>query len=210
LQHKKWEPVIMAFELPSLPYAKNALEPHTSAHTLELHHGKHHKAYVDNLNRMVAGSPLEGKPLEAIIRETHGDTSKTGIFNNAAQVWNHTFFWSSMKPHGGGRPSGNIASALDRDLGGFDKFKETFATAATGQFGSGWAWLVSDKGTLKVTNTSNAANPMVAGQTALLCCDVWEHAYYVDYENRRPDFVKAFLEHLANWDFANENLSTAK
>jgi len=200
----------MAFELQPLPYAKNALEPHTSAHTLELHHDKHHKAYVDNLNRMVAGSPLEGKPLEAIIHETHHDTSKTGVFNNAAQVWNHTFFWSSMKPQGGGKPGGNLASAIDRDLGGFDKFKETLTTAATGQFGSGWAWLVSDKGTLKVTNTSNAANPLVAGQTALVCCDVWEHAYYVDYENRRPDFVKAFLEHLMNWDFANANLSKAK
>jgi Fe-Mn family superoxide dismutase len=132
------------------------------------------------------------------------------VFNNAAQVWNHTFFWSSMKPQGGGKPGGNLASAIDRDLGGFDKFKETFTTAATGQFGSGWAWLVSDKGTLKVTNTSNAANPLVAGQTALVCCDVWEHAYYVDYENRRPDFVKAFLEHLMNWDFANANLSKAK
>jgi Fe-Mn family superoxide dismutase len=200
----------MAFELPSLPYAKNALEPHTSAHTLELHHGKHHKAYVDNLNKFVAGSPLDGKPLEAIIQETYHDTSKTSVFNNAAQVWNHNFFWKSMKPHGGGKPGGSLADAIGRDFGDFQKFLDEFAAAATGQFGSGWAWLVADKGKLKVTHTSNAVNPLTSGQTALLCCDVWEHAYYVDYENRRPDFVKAFLEHLVNWDFANENLSKAK
>jgi Fe-Mn family superoxide dismutase len=200
----------MAFELPSLPYPKNALEPHTSAHTLDVHHGKHHKAYVDNLNRMVGGSPLEGKPLEQIIKETHGDSSKTGIFNNAAQVWNHTFFWHSMKPHGGGQPSGDVAAAIDRDLGGLAKFKEDFSAAAVGQFGSGWAWLVADKGKLKITNTPNGVNPMTAGQTALLACDVWEHAYYLDFENRRPDFVKAYLEHLVNWDFAAENLAKAK
>jgi Fe-Mn family superoxide dismutase len=200
----------MAFELPSLPYPMNALEPHTSAHTLEVHHGRHHKAYVDNLNRLVGGSALEGKSLEEIIKAAHGDTSKTGIFNNAAQVWNHTFFWHSMKPHGGGQPSGDVAAAIDRDLGGLTKFKEDFSAAAVGQFGSGWAWLVADKGKLKITNTSNAANPMVAGQHALLACDVWEHAYYLDFENRRPDFVKAYLEYLVDWDFAAQNLAKAK
>ena len=200
----------MAFDLPALPYAKNALEPHTSAHTLDVHHGRHHKAYVDNLNRLVGGSPLENKSLEEIVKETHGDTSKTGIFNNAAQVWNHTFFWNSMKPHGGGQPSGDVAAAIDRDLGGVAKFKEDFAAAAVGQFGSGWAWLVAEKGKVKITTTSNAGTPMTAGQTALLACDVWEHAYYLDFENRRPDFVKAYLEHLMNWDFAAQNLAKAK
>ena len=200
----------MAIELPPLPYEKNALEPHTSAHTLDVHHGRHHKAYVDNLNRLVGGSPLENKSLEDIVKETHGDTSKTGIFNNAAQVWNHTFFWNSMKPHGGGQPSGDVAAAIDRDLGGVAKFKEDFAAAAVGQFGSGWAWLVAEKGKVKITTTSNAGTPMTAGQTALLACDVWEHAYYLDFENRRPDFVKAYLEHLMNWDFAAQNLAQAK
>ena len=200
----------MAFELPPLPYAKNALEPHTSAHTLDLHHGKHHKAYVDNLNRMVEGSPLASRSLEQIVQETYHDTGKTGIFNNAAQVWNHNFFWKSMKPHGGGNPSGQIADAISRDFGDFAKFKDEFSKAAVGQFGSGWAWLIADKGKLQITHTSNAVNPVATGQHALLCCDVWEHAYYVDFENRRPDFVKAFLEHLVNWDFAVENLGKAK
>jgi Fe-Mn family superoxide dismutase len=200
----------MAFELPSLPYPKNALEPHTSAHTLDVHHGKHHKAYVDNLNRMVGGSPLEGKPLEQIIKETHGDSSKTGIFNNAAQVWNHTFFWHSMKPHGGGQPSGDVAAAIDRDLGGLAKFKEDFKAAAVSQFGSGWAWLEARGGKLSIAKTPNAVNPLAEGGTALLTCDVWEHAYYLDYQNRRPDFVQAFLDHLINWDFVAQNLSKAR
>ncbi len=200
----------MAFELPPLPYPKNALEPHTSAQTLDFHHGKHHQAYVTNLNNLVKGSPMESQSLEEIIRATAKDASKAGVFNNAAQVWNHTFFWNCMKPHGGGAPSGNIAQAIDRDLGGLAKFKDDFKAAAVGQFGSGWAWLVADKGTLKITRTPNAVNPVAEGQTALLTCDVWEHAYYLDFQNRRPDFVQAFLDHLVNWDFAAQNLAKAR
>jgi len=199
----------MAYELPPLPYPKNALEPYTSAHTLDLHHDKHHQAYVDTLNKLVEGSALAGRSLEEVIRATYQDSAKSSVFNNAAQVWNHNFFWHCMKPHGGGRPSGDLADAIGRDLGGFAKFTEDFAAAATGQFGSGWAWLVADKGKLKITHTSNAGDPVVTGQHALLTCDVWEHAYYLDFENRRPDFVKAFLEHLVSWDFAAENLAKA-
>jgi len=200
----------MAFELPPLPYPKNALEPHTSAQTLDFHHGKHHQAYVTNLNNLVKGSPLESQSLEDIIRATCTDASKAGVFNNAAQVWNHTFFWNCMKPQGGGHPSGDIARAIDRDLGGLAKFKDDFKAAAVGQFGSGWAWLVADGGKLKITRTPNAVNPLSEGQTALLTCDVWEHAYYLDYQNRRPDFVQAFLDHLVNWDFVAQNLAKAR
>ncbi|HEX6977662.1 MAG TPA: superoxide dismutase [Alphaproteobacteria bacterium] len=199
----------MAFELPPLPYDKSALEPHISARTLEFHHGKHHQAYVTNLNNLVKDSPLAGEGLEAIIKASANDPQKAGIFNNAAQVWNHTFFWNSMKPKGGGKPTGDIAKKIDADLGGYDKFVEQFKQAATTQFGSGWAWLVLENGKLKVTKTGNADLPMVHGQTALLTLDVWEHAYYLDYQNRRPDFVAAFLEHLVNWDFANQNLAKA-
>jgi len=196
----------MAFELPPLPYPKNALEPHTSANTLDFHHGKHHQAYVTNLNGLVKDTPMASQSLEAIIKATHNDASKAGIFNNAAQVWNHTFFWNCMKPGGGGAPSGNVASAIDRDLGGLAKFKEDFKANAVGQFGSGWAWLVSDGGKLKITRTPNAVTPLAEGQTPLLTCDVWEHAYYLDFQNRRPDFVQAFLDHLVNWDFVAQNL----
>ena len=200
----------MAFELPPLPYPKNALEPHTSAQTLDFHHGKHHQAYVTNLNNMVKGSPMENQSLEEIIRATAKDSSKVGIFNNAAQVWNHTFFWNCMKPNGGGNPSGDIAQAIDRDLGGLAKFKEDFKAAAVGQFGSGWAWVAASGGKLSITKTPNAVNPLSEGQTALLTCDVWEHAYYLDYQNRRPDFVQAFLDHLINWDFVAQNLAKAR
>jgi superoxide dismutase, Fe-Mn family len=199
----------MAFELPPLPYPKNALEPHTSAQTLDFHHGKHHQAYVTNLNNLVKGSPMENQSLEEIIRATAKDDAKAAVFNNAAQVWNHTFFWNCMKPKGGS-PSGDIAQAIDRDLGGLAKFKEDFKAAAVGQFGSGWAWLVADRGKLKIEKTPNAVNPLVGGQTALLTCDVWEHAYYLDYQNRRPDFVQAFLDHLVNWDFVAQNLAKAR
>ncbi len=199
----------MAFELPPLPYPKNALEPHISERTMDFHHGRHHQAYVTNLNNLVKGSPLESQSLEEIIKGTYKDTSKTGVFNNAAQVWNHTFFWHSMKPQGGGAPSGNLAAAITRDCGGIDKFKEQFKAAAVGQFGSGWAWLVADKGQLKIVPTANAVDPLAEGQTALLTCDVWEHAYYLDFQNRRPDFVQAFLDHLVNWDFAAQNLAKA-
>jgi len=199
----------MAFELPPLPYPKNALAPHMSEQTFDFHHGRHHQAYVTNLNNLIKDSPLERQSLEDLIKGSYKDTTKTGVFNNAAQVWNHTFFWSSMKPHGGGAPSGNLASAITRDCGGLDKFKEQFKATAVGQFGSGWAWLVADKGQLKIIGTPNAVTPLAEGQTALLTCDVWEHAYYLDYQNRRPDFVQAFLDHLVNWDFAAQNLAKA-
>ena len=200
----------MAFELPPLPYPLNALEPHTSARTLEFHHGRHHQAYVTNLNNLLKGSPMESQSLEEIIRATHRDSSKAGMFNNAAQVWNHTFFWNCMKPNGGGAPSGPVAQAIDRDCGGLDKFKDQFKAAAVGQFGSGWGWLAADGGKLKIVATPNAVNPLAEGQTALLTCDVWEHAYYLDYQNRRPDFVQTFLDHLVNWDFVAQNLSKAR
>jgi superoxide dismutase, Fe-Mn family len=199
----------MAFELPPLPYPTNALEPYTSARTLEFHHGKHHQTYVTTLNGRVEGSPMERQSLEELIKSTYKDASKAAVFNNAAQVWNHTFFWNSMKPNGGGAPKGDVAQAMDRDLGGFAKFEEAFKKAAVGQFGSGWAWLVLDQGKLKIAHTPNGINPVAEGQTALLTCDVWEHAYYLDYQNRRADFVQAFLDHLINWDFVAQNLAKA-
>jgi Fe-Mn family superoxide dismutase len=199
----------MAFELPALPYPADALKPYMSAETFSFHHGKHHAAYVANLNKLIEGTDLANKSLEEIIKATFGDPSKAGIFNNAAQVWNHTFFWESMKPGGGGAPTGPIADKINADFGGYDKFAEAFKTAAATQFGSGWAWLVLDNGTLKVTKTPNAENPLVYGQTPLLTLDVWEHAYYLDYQNRRPDFINAYLEHLVNWDAANARLAAA-
>ncbi|MBO6949552.1 MAG: superoxide dismutase [Rhodospirillales bacterium] len=200
----------MAFELPALPYAKDALEPHMSANTFDFHHGKHHNTYVVNLNGLLDGSDLAGKSLEEIIMATAGDSSKAGMFNNAAQVWNHTFFWNSMKPNGGGAPSGDLAAKIDADFGSLDAFKDAFKQAGATQFGSGWAWLVvGDGGKLEVVKTPNAENPMTQGKTPLLTCDVWEHAYYLDYQNRRPDFLAAFLDNLVNWDFAAENLANA-
>ncbi len=196
----------MALTLPELPYNKKALEPHISERTLDFHHGKHHAAYVTNGNKLLEGTPLEKADIETIIKESYGDAAKTGIFNNAAQVWNHTFYWNSIKPGGGGAPTGSIAAKIDADFGSFDKFKEAFKTAATTQFGSGWAWLVLDGGKLKVEKTPNAELPLVKGQKAILTCDVWEHAYYLDFQNRRPDYVETFLTHLVNWDFANKNL----
>jgi superoxide dismutase, Fe-Mn family len=198
----------MPFELPALPWPENALEPHISARTLSFHYGKHHQAYVTNLNNLVKDTPLATAPLEDIIRATAKDESKAGVFNNAAQVWNHSFFWNSMTPSGS-HPVGALAERLEKDFGSFDKFKEQFRQACVTQFGSGWAWLVLDGGTLKVTKTPNAVNPLALGQTPLLTCDVWEHAYYLDYQNRRPDFVQAFLDHLANWAFAARNLAAA-
>lgn len=200
----------MAFTLPELPYPADALESgKMSAQTFSFHHDKHHAAYVNNLNKQIEGTELADKSLEEIITATFKDSSKAGIFNNAAQVWNHTFFWHCMKPGGGGQPSGALAEKINSDLGGYDKFKEEFKTAATTQFGSGWAWLVLDNGTLKVTKTGNAENPLANGQTALLTLDVWEHAYYLDFQNRRPDFIQNFLDHLVNWDFVAENLAKA-
>lgn len=196
----------MAFELPALPFAEDALEPYYSARTLSFHHGKHHKAYVDNLNKLITGTDLESKPLEEIILLAAGDAAKAGMFKNAAQVWNHTFFWHCMKPGGGGKPSGELAARIDAAFGGYDKFVEQFKAAAVGRFGSGWGWLVLEGGELKIVSTPNAETPLAKGQKALLTVDVWEHAYYLDYQNRRPDFVQAFLDHLVNWDFVAENL----
>ena len=200
----------MAISLPALPYAENALDPHYSAKTISFHYGKHHKTYVDNLNKLIAGTPLESKSLEDIIMASAGDSSKAGLFNNAAQVWNHTFFWNCMRPGGGGRPKGDPAARIDSTFGSYEKFAEQFKAAAVGRFGSGWAWLVLDGGALKITSTANADTPMAGKQTALLTVDVWEHAYYLDYQNRRPDFVQAFLDHLVNWDFVAANLAKAR
>jgi Fe-Mn family superoxide dismutase len=198
----------MAIELPPLPYAQDALAPTITAETLDFHHGKHHNAYVVNLNNLIKGTDLESKSLEEIIKAATGDASKAGIFNNAAQIWNHTFYWNSMKPNGGGKPTGAIAAKIDADLGGYDKFVELFKAAGATQFGSGWAWLVLNKdGKLEVTKTANADLPSAHGQKALLTMDVWEHAYYIDFRNRRPDYIAAYLEKLVNWDFANANLA---
>jgi Fe-Mn family superoxide dismutase len=197
----------MALTLPPLPFDAKALEPHMSANTFSFHHGKHHQAYITNFNNLTKDTPLASKPLVDVITEVAGDAAKVGIFNNAAQCWNHEFFWNSLAPKGGGKPSGKIAAKIDSDLGGYDKFVEAFKTAATTQFGSGWAWLVLDKsGKLAVTKTANADTPLVHGQKPIVTCDVWEHAYYLDYQNRRPDFVQAFLDHLLNWSFAEKNL----
>ena len=192
----------MAFELPALPYAMNALEPYISERTMEFHYGKHHKAYVDNLNKLIAGTHFEQMSLEEIIRKTAGKTEYAGIFNNAAQAWNHAFFWTCMQPGGGGEPAGELKKKIERSFGGYDKFREEFAAAATTQFGSGWAWLAEDEesGKLKVIKTANADTPIAHGLKPLLTVDVWEHAYYLDYQNRRPDFVNAFLDHLAKWN----------
>jgi len=196
----------MSITLPELPYAKDALEPHISSKTLDFHHGKHHNAYVTNLNKMIEGTDLAGLDLESIIKKVAGDSSKAGIFNNAAQVWNHTFYWHCMKPSGGGEPKGALMDKIKADFGGFDKFKEEFKNAAATQFGSGWAWLVEEGGKLKVVKTANADLPLAHGQKALLTCDVWEHAYYLDFQNRRPDYVGVFLDNLVNWDFVASNL----
>ena len=199
----------MAFSLPDLPYSKDALAPHISSDTLEFHHGKHHKAYVDKANAAIEGTELEGQDLVDVIRKSWAEKNM-GVFNNAAQIWNHTFYWNSMSPNGGGKPSGDIADAIDRDFGGYDKFAEEFKSAGVGQFGSGWAWLVAKNGKLEVRKTLNAELPLTEeGATPLLTMDVWEHAYYLDYQNRRPDYIGAFLEHLVNWDFVNENLKKA-
>jgi Fe-Mn family superoxide dismutase len=196
----------MPFELQPLPYAKDALAPHMSAETIEFHHGKHHKAYVDNLNKMIADTPMAGMPLEEIIKTAAKDAAKAGIFNNAAQVWNHSFFWHCMKPGGGGKPNGAVSRKIASDLGGYDKFVAAFKDAAATQFGSGWAWLVLDGGKLAVMKTPNADTPMVHGKQALLTLDVWEHAYYIDHRNARPKFIETFLDKLINWDFVNANL----
>lgn len=195
------------FKLPPLPYAENALEPVISARTIGFHYGKHHQGYVNNLNKLVTGTPLADQPLEAVVKAT-ANPDQTVIFNNAAQVWNHTFYWNSLKPKGGGKPTGALAEMIDKSFGGFEQFKAEFAKAATSQFGSGWAWLVKDGDKLAVVKTGNADNPLVHGQKPLLTVDVWEHAYYLDYQNRRADYVTAVLDGLINWDFAAQNLAS--
>ena len=197
------------FTLPPLPYPENALAPVISANTLSFHYGKHHKAYLDNLNKLVAGTEYESASLEKIITDTAGKSDKTPIFNNAAQTWNHTFYWNGLKPNGGGKPTGRIAQMIESDLGGFEQFKKDFAQAGVTQFGSGWAWLVAEGGKLKLVKTGNADNPLTKGQVPLLTLDVWEHAYYLDYQNRRPDHLAAAIDQLLNWDFANDNLARA-
>jgi len=197
------------FTLPALPYADNALAPVISANTLSFHYGKHHKAYVDNLNKLVAGTEYESATLEKVIADTAGKADKAGIFNNAAQIWNHTFYWNSLKGNGGGQPTGKLAQMIESDLGGFDSFKKEFAATTVSQFGSGWGWLAVEGGKLKIVKTGNAEVPFTKGQKPLLTIDVWEHAYYLDYQNRRPDYVNAVIDKLLNWDFAAENLAKA-
>ena len=197
-------------ELPALPYAQDALAPVVSAETLSFHYGKHHKAYVDNLNKLVAGTDLAEAALEKVVAAVAGKADKAGVFNNAAQVWNHTFFWNSMKPNGGGAPAGAVAKAIDASFGSAENFRKEFANVAMTQFGSGWAWLVADKGALRVMKTANADTPLTMGVTPILTIDVWEHAYYLDYQNRRADFVAAVMDRLLNWDFANANLAAAR
>ena len=193
----------MSFALPDLPYAHDALEPHMSKSTFEFHHDKHHQKYVDTLNDLIKGTDNEGKSLEDIIKSSEGK-----LFNQAAQVWNHTFFWNSMTLNGGGKPTGAVAEAIDRDFGSYDKFAEEFSHVAAGEFGSGWAWLVADDaGKLSVISTHDADTPLAHGKKAIITLDVWEHAYYLDYQNKRPDYIKTFLDKLVNWDFANENLA---
>ncbi|MBD1923078.1 superoxide dismutase [Microcoleus sp. FACHB-831] len=200
----------MAFELPPLPYDQDALEPSgMSARTLEFHYGKHHATYVNTLNNLVKDTELADKSLEEIIKATFKDPSKAGVFNNAAQVWNHTFYWNGIKPNGGGSPSGELADKINASFGSLDKFKEEFKNAGATQFGSGWAWLIKDGDTLKVTKTPNAENPLAHGQSALLTMDVWEHAYYLDYQNSRPNFMQNYVDHLINWDFVAQNLANA-
>jgi len=202
----------MAIILAELPYAKDALSPHISARTLDFHYGKHHAAYVEKLNSLVAGTELAKETLEGIIKKTANDVSKTAIFNNAAQAWNHAFYWQSMKPRearaasaasGGGLPTGAIAQKINAAFGGYEKFMAEFKNAGLSQFGSGWVWLVVKEGRLEIMKTANADTPIAHGLVPVLTVDVWEHAYYLDYQNRRGDYLDAFIKHLANWDFAN-------
>jgi len=196
----------MSITLPDLPYPKEALEPHISARTLEFHHGKHHKTYVDNTNKLIEGTDLASADLETIVRKSGADASKAGLFNNAAQVWNHNFYWNCMKPNGGGRPTGAVLEKINADLGSYEKFVEELKNAGLTQFGSGWAWLVLKDGKLEITKTANADTPIAHGVKPLLVVDVWEHAYYLDYQNRRADYLTTFMEKLINWDFVNSCL----
>jgi Fe-Mn family superoxide dismutase len=196
----------MAINLPELSYAKDALAPYISANTLEFHYGKHHRAYVDNVNKLIAGTELERIPLEEIIRISAKDPDAAGIFNNAAQAWNHSFYWQCLKPKGGGQPTGGLADKINAAFGNYGKFAEELKNAGVTQFGSGWAWLVLDGDRLKITKTPNGDTPLAHGQKALLTIDVWEHAYYLDYQNRRPDYLSAVIQNLIDWDFVSGNL----
>lgn len=197
----------MSLELPDLPFGKDALEPHMSANTLDFHHGKHHNAYVVKGNELLADAGLSADSLEDLVKEA----KKVGgpLFNNVGQHYNHSFFWNCLSPNGGGAPTGDIAARIDAAFGSYDDFKKEFVAGGVGQFGSGWVWLVADGGDLKIVKTANADTPLTDGQTPLLVADVWEHAYYLDFQNRRPDFLSCFLDNLVNWDFANENLAKA-
>ena len=196
----------MTFELPSLPYANDALAPYMSSETLDFHHGKHHQTYVTNLNNLVKDTDMQDSSLEEIVVKSSKDSSMAGIFNNAGQHWNHILFWQCMKPNGGGSMPSELESRITSDLGGIDQFKEAFVQAGTTQFGSGWAWLAIDNGKLVVTKSPNASNPLVDGMKPILGCDVWEHSYYIDYRNKRPDYLKAFLDSLVNWEFVASQL----
>jgi Fe-Mn family superoxide dismutase len=200
----------MAYQQPPLAYAENALEPFISAKTLSFHYGKHHVAYITNYNNLVAGTPLDSLSVEEVIAQTAADPQKIGIFNNGAQAWNHSFYWNCLKPNGGGEPSGELGAKITADFGSFDKFKEELKSAAATQFGSGWAWLVLDGDKLKVVKTGNAQTPSTSGQKPILTIDVWEHAYYLDYQNRRPDYVATVIDNLLDWDFAAENFRAAQ
>ncbi len=196
----------MTFTLPELPWAKDALLPTISPETIDFHYGKHHKAYVDNLNKFVVGTKYESMTLEQVIKASHDQVSDKKIFNNSAQVWNHTFYWHSLAPNAGGAPTGAIAAAIDKSFGSFDAFKTKFSEAAAGQFGSGWAWLVkTPDGALAIETTANADTPFAHGKTCILTLDVWEHAYYIDFRNARPKYIEEFWK-LVNWEFANKNL----
>jgi len=196
----------MAFELPSLPYEKDALAPYMSSETLDFHHGKHHQTYVTNLNNLVKDSDMQDDSLEDIVVKSSKDSSMAGIFNNAGQHWNHILFWQCMKPNGGGAMPSELENRINSDFGSVDQFKEAFVQAGTTQFGSGWAWLAIDNGKLVVTKSANASNPLVDGMKPILGCDVWEHSYYIDYRNKRPDYLKAFLDNLVNWEFVASQL----
>ncbi|MDB2635908.1 superoxide dismutase [Alphaproteobacteria bacterium] len=196
----------MTFELPSLPYASDALAPYMSSETLDFHHGKHHQTYVTNLNNLVKDSDMQDASLEDIVIKSSKDASMAGIFNNAGQHWNHILFWQCMKPNGGGAMPSELENRISSDFGSVDQFKEAFVQAGTTQFGSGWAWLAIDNGKLVVTKSANASNPLVEGMKPILGCDVWEHSYYIDYRNKRPDYLKAFLDNMVNWEFVSSQL----
>jgi len=196
----------MAIQQPNLPYSQDALEPYISSRTLEFHYGKHHQAYVEKTNQLMSEAAVKNLSLEEIIKETANQPNQQALFNNAAQVWNHNFFWNSLKPGGGGKPSGLVAERIERDLGGYENFVKEFKATAMGQFGSGWAWLILQGTELAITKTANAELPLKNDLIPLLTVDVWEHSYYLDYQNRRADYLQAVIDHLVNWEFVNENL----